>query len=211
MLIDRREILRYLGYGKNEPDCGVGELINECIEAVGEHATPRYYYRSFELSWDDGKISAAGMDLTCNSLKRNLAGCREVIFFAATLGNGIDILMNRYQKTDMPRAVILQATAATAIEAYCNEAQREIEALIEKGCFLRPRFSPGYGDLPLDIQGDFLRVLEAYKKVGIALSDGNVMIPEKSVTALMGVSNVDNHCNIGGCESCGMTDCPYKR
>ena len=49
----------------------------------------------------------------------------------------------------MSKAVILQACAATVIEAYCDEQQDFMkEEAGKQGLYLRPRFSPGYGDFP---------------------------------------------------------------
>ena len=98
------------------------------------------------------------------------------------------------------------------MEAYCDQCQRGFEEkLKEEHLFLRPRFSPGYGDLPLSIQGRFLDTIEATKRAGIYLSEGDIMLPEKSVTAIMGVSEVNSHCRIEGCEACANTTCAYRR
>ena len=37
------------------------------------------------------------------------------------------------------------------------------------------------------------------------------MLPEKSVTAIMGVSEVNTHCRMEGCEACANTTCAYRR
>ena len=67
--------------------------------------------------------------------------------------------------------------------------QKNIEKEAAKdGLFVRPRYSPGYGDLSLDVQSSFLKALNAQKTIGLFLSEGGVMQPEKSVTALMGLS-----------------------
>jgi len=50
---------------------------------------------------------------------------------------------------------------------------------------LTPRFSPGYGDLSLDHQKGLLKYVEA-DKIGISLSETMVMLPEKSITAVIG-------------------------
>ena len=66
------------------------------------------------------------------------------------------------------------------IEDYCNQCQKKIEEqAAAEGFYVRSRYSPGYGDLSLTYQAEFLRVLEATKKIGIVLSEGGVMIPEK--------------------------------
>ena len=111
-----------------------------------------------------------------------------MIFFAATLGNGADMLIARYSKIAVSKAAVMQAVAATVMEEYCDRCQERIkEELQTEGLTLRPRFSPGFGDLSLQIQRDFLNVLNAGKYAGIFLSEGNIMLPEKSVTAFMGV------------------------
>ncbi len=213
MIIDIKEAQRYLGYGRNEPDAAVLALIDECTAAVRETAEPRHIQRRFELEvTPEGVIKAGGLELRSRNLARNLTGCGEIVFFAATLGNGPDMLMNRYSRLSISRAAVLQAVAAAAIEGYCNQCQRELEEeLAGEGLYVRPRFSPGYGDLPLTVQPDFLRVLNAQKTVGIYLSDGGVMLPEKSVTAVMGLSRENSRCHIEGCELCGKKDCEYRR
>ncbi len=212
MLIDFKEAARYLGYRQNEPDATVLELMEECADAVQKESEPKHIYRRFALEITDNVIKAGGLEMTSRNLSRNLTGCGEIIFFAATLGNGPDMLMNRYSRLSISKAAVLQAVAAAAIEGYCNECQRNIEESLDaENIYVRPRFSPGYGDLPLTLQPDFLRILDAPKTVGIYLSEGGVMLPEKSVTAVMGLSRENSRCHIDGCEACPKTDCAYRR
>lgn len=213
MIIDRKEALRYMGLGRNTPDERTLDMMEECIRETEKVMQPRNVHRRFSLKVDDDdNISAGGLTFHSKNLAKNLTGCGEIIFFAATLGNGVDMLMNRYNKLSIARAAVLQGVGAAAIEAYCNECQKALEEELKaERLFLRPRFSPGYGDLPLTIQKEFLDVLAAYKTVGIILSDGGVMLPEKSVTAVMGISSENSRCHIEGCEICGKKDCAYRR
>ena len=113
----------------------------------------------------------------------------------------------------MARAVVMQAAAAALIEEVCDRNfeswRKEYE---EKGLYLRPRFSPGYGDFPLSVQKDLLGGLEAGKRLGITLTEGGLMMPSKSVTAVIGISPVKGFCRTEGCEACEKKkDCPYRR
>ena len=213
MTINKREAIRYLGFGKQQPDEVTIALIDQCAEEISQTAECRHTVRRFPLTFsEDGMPKAAGIELQSRSLARNLLGCEEVIFMAATLGPGPDRLMNLYSKIQISKAAVLQATAAAAIEDYCNSIQRDIEKKINaEGLSLRPRYSPGYGDLSLAVQPEFLNVLDAAKQAGIVLSEGGVMIPEKSVTAIMGISRINSKCHIEGCESCNNTDCAFRR
>lgn len=212
-MINRKEVERYLGYGKNAADERTANLIEECIFQIEKISHPRSVYRIFDLSVaKDDIIEAAGMRMYSKNLAKNLIGCEKIVFFAATLGNEPDILMNRYSKLQISKAAVLQAVGAAAIEDYCNKCQKEIEQkALAEGLYVRPRYSPGYGDLSLEYQSDFLQVLEAAKKIGIVLSEGGVMIPEKSVTAVMGLSREQTRCHIDGCESCENKNCAYRR
>ena len=74
------------------------------------------------------------------------------------------------------------------------------------------RFSPGYGDLPIEIQGEFLQVLDAPKRIGLYATANNILTPRKSVTAVIGLS--ENKISKGrrGCVICSMKDaCPYRK
>lgn len=211
-MIDRQEIIRYLGYKGQAPSQDILDLIEVCVREVESASEPRHVMRRFPAEVDGEHVAAGGLSLHSRQLAHNLKDCREVIFFAATLGTGVDRLLHKYLKLQVSKAVVVQATAAAAIEAYCNQCQQSIEAECAKeGLYVRPRYSPGYGDLALSVQGDFLKVLQAQKTVGIVLTEGDIMLPEKSVTAIMGLSYVQTGCHKAGCEMCGNTGCAYRR
>ena len=187
-MITRSEIIRYLGYGNNTPDECVMRMIKECSAELENAVTPRHTFRKMNVRMDGDCVIVGEFSMESKSLAINLKDCKEVIVFAASLGNTADMLMNRYLKTEISRAAVMQACAAAMIEDYCDECQRNIEmALRKENCRLKPRFSPGYGDLSLKYQKTILELLNANKEVGIFLTEGGMMVPEKSVTAFMGI------------------------
>lgn len=211
---DRKEVFRYLGYRGQEPETGVAEAVDSCIEELQAAAEPRYVRRVFPLEWVDGThFRIEGMDVVSRNLSRNLSGCAEVCLMAATLGLGPDRLIQRAEAVGkMSRAVILQAAAAAMIESYSDAVNEEIRReAAEKGLFLRPRFSPGYGDFSLEHQTEFFRILEVQKKIGVTLTGSLLMMPSKSVTAVIGLSEENTHCMLQGCEACEKRDCSFRR
>ena len=111
--------------------------------------------------------------------------------------------MRRISLTDMARAVILQSCAAAMLEEYCDERQKKIAAeLEEEHLYLRPRFSPGYGDFDICYQEPVVRMLNCAKTIGLTLTDSFMMTPTKSVTAVIGISTQKDRCPISGCEVC---------
>ena len=111
----------------------------------------------------------------------------------------------------MAKASVLQACAAAAIEACCNMLQQELQSdAARHGFYLRPRFSPGYGDLPLAAQKDFFQAIDCTKRLGITLTDSLLMYPTKSVTAFIGVTPQKEDCHIGKCKQCKNIGCEFR-
>lgn len=212
-MINEKEIVRYLGYGRNKPDSEMMDLIRVCYSELEKVATLKHVYKRMKVKITaDNRILAAGLEMHSSSLAKNLKCCEEIILFAATLGSGTDMLMNKYSRIAISKAAIIQACGTAMIEDYCNACQRSIEEeLMQEGLYVRPRFSPGYGDLSLRHQQSVLNILNARKTIGIYLSESDVMIPEKSVTAIMGISKDNIRCHINGCEACNKINCDFRR
>ena len=208
-----RETYRYLGYGKREPEEKEKEQILDCIRELTPALSPRFLYREFPLSiLPDGSINVTFCVIKSRNLAKNLGGCHKILFFAATLGSGVDVLLHRYSRLQISRAVIMQAASAAMLEAFCNEKNNLLKERYEaQGLYLRPRFSPGYGDFPLEFQRDFFRIMNCQKEIGLSLTDSLLMTPSKSVSALIGVSKTPTPCLLEGCEACGNMECPYRR
>lgn len=211
--VDRKEIFRYLGYRGKEADEATKQLAEECVEELLRVADFRFVMREFPLAiLEDGTIEGGCFLTNSKNLLKNLGGCSQVLLIAVTLGVGVDRLIVKYERVKMSKAVVMQAAAAAMIEAYCNELclgwRREYE---EKGLYLRPRYSPGYGDFPLSCQRMILDGLEAGKRIGITLTDGGLMVPTKSVTAVIGVSAIKKFCHVEGCEACENLGCAFRR
>lgn len=208
-----KETLRYLGYHGQEADSQVLALIEQCWRELKRAASPKSFYQEYPLRFykEDG-IDVYGFKTCSKALKKNLNGCQGAVMFAATLGTGVDMLLKRYGKLQISKAVVIQAAAAVMLEDYCDEINEEIRIGYEKkGKFLRPRFSPGYGDFSLDCQPALLQCLEAAKRIGITLTDSFLMIPSKSVTAIIGISEKPaGRCGIQGCQDCEKKDCEYR-
>lgn len=210
---DYGEICRYLGYRKDTPpDSGMEQTIRACARRLEQAVTPRWVSREFPLTHrPDGALELGEVRVESKSLSRNLKGCERVLFFAATLGVEADRLIARATAVRMSEAVILQAAAASLIEVCCDNACEELRLEAEKeGWYLRPRFSPGYGDFPIAFQRPLLEALEASKRIGLTATETMMLTPTKSVTAVVGLSPTP-WCPPTGCAACGKTDCAFRK
>lgn len=212
--LNRKEIERYLGYHGHEPEAQVARVVSRAIEDMRQHARPRSLWQLFPLETDgQDRFRIADMTLASRSLGRNLKGCDFVVLFAATIGVEADLFIRRSSIRSSLLGAVYQAVGASLIEGYCNAVNGKIARKAKAtGYYCRPRFSPGYGDVPLGMQKDWFRLLPITKKLGIELTDSCLMIPSKSVTALIGLSRKAEPCMLSGCESCTLSGtCAYSR
>ena len=210
MQVDKKEALRYLGV-RGEPDAQTLALIDDCIPRLASVAAFKYTALELPVNIADDAVSLSGVTVKSRALARHIAGSAHALLFAATLGAGVDRLMQAYAATDIPRAAALQACAASLLESGADEAQACYEKeYAAKGLYLRPRFSPGYGDFSLSVQPDILRLLDAQKRIGLFATKNNMLTPTKSITAVIGVSR--QPCGgKPGCAACNKTDCAFRR
>lgn len=212
MDIRTREAVRYLGYGNHAIDERTLELIQDSFKELEQIANRKFIYRIFEISEDNtNELTIGILKIKSEKLSRNLHGCHAAVVFGATLGTSVDLLMKRYTVTDMAKTAVLQACAASLLEEYCDNIQRQIAAGLHEGEYLRPRFSPGYGDFSILHQRELLNMLDASKKIGLAMTDGYMLTPTKSVTAVIGITYERISCHSSGCEECQKKDCTYRR
>lgn len=191
---DYSEIARYLGYQKiSVPDEQISSLIKTAADEMLEVIKPQAVYEQFDLSvkYDEaagtGMVAFSDVKIPSKDLARNLRECSQVVIFASTLGPQCDQLIRRTQVKDQVKAAVFQATGAMFIEKCVDLLNEKIKVEIEaQGKSVRPRFSPGYGDVSLEVQKVFFRLLPC-SRIGLTLMDTLIMSPEKSVTAFIGI------------------------
>lgn len=190
---DYNEVFRYMGYSfKDRTDLNdeVRPIVNQLVPEIQKILTPQAVYVSYPLEIDGNILKFDGHEVVSKELSRYLNGCTAIYLFAATLGPKIDQQIQKMQKLDPVKAVVMQATGAMFIEKYCDLLCDIIKNdAAENGFETKHRFSPGFGDVPLETQKLFFKVLDCSHKIGLTLMDTLIMAPEKSVTAFVGVKD----------------------
>lgn len=209
--IDIGEILRYAGVRGEAPE--LDDLLRGCLDEARGKLIYKVCYREFPVAQLDGKLDLGFCETESAALMKNLAGCSRILLFAATIGIGIDRLIARYGTVSPAKALMLQAIGAERIESLCDAFNREIAAeYAQAGFATRPRFSPGYGDMPISVQKEIFSVLDCPRKIGLSLNDSMLMSPSKSVTALIGITSGDNcYMREHKCGDCDKQDCGFRR
>lgn len=218
--VDRGEVLRYLGYSgqalDDELDARIDGVMARCL-AVGR---PRGVTRVFEVEGTaarDGtpvlSLSGTSLELVGSSIARHLDGAVAVGVLAVTAGMGVEAELRRLSLTDRVAQVILDAAGSALVERAADAAEASLVAQASaRGLYCGTRFSPGYGDLPLETQPSLLAALDAGRLLGITLSDSLLMSPTKSVTAVTGFFERPPADARPGCAACYARDfCILRR
>ena len=213
-----KEVTRYMGYhGPVELTPELENQITKAISNVSAQSHPRIVIREYPIEVADNTVvihaDNEDVKLGSESLCRNLEGCCGAMLLAATIGPACDMLVRRAGITSAAEASIYQAAGAAAIEAFLDDMNDKLKTEYEaKGLFLRPRFSPGYGDLKLDHQKDWFRLLDITKQIGIELTDSLLMVPTKSVTAIIGIGIDPSKAGCHGCSGCSKhATCEFSK
>ena len=153
-------------YGKNKPDDQIQEIIDNCEKELLNSITPAYYYSIFNINHEPNKVTLENCDLSLigEDISNHLKDCDKAILFCATLSHGPDKLIRINQVRDMTKSIIIDALASAAIEQICDLIQEEINERFPS-LYQTWRFSPGYGDLPLDIQKEFKKMRDRLKRL----------------------------------------------
>lgn len=156
--------------------------LQEHLAALKEAVECRWCAQRVPILWQGESMDFGFGPIQSKKLAKNLSGCQEAFLFAVTLGLEVDRLLMRLSAQSGARHFITDALASALAEAACDTAEGQIKG--ELTC--KPRFSPGYGDLPLSVQQPLLQFLRA-DQIGITLTKNTLMVPQKSITAIMGI------------------------
>ncbi len=156
--------------------------LQEELSALKRAVNCQWCAQRVPILWQGESIDLGFGPIQSKNLSKNLSGCGEAFLFAVTLGLGVDRLLMRLSAQSGARHFIADGLASALAEAACDTAEAQIKG--ELTC--KPRFSPGYGDLPLSVQQPLLQFLRA-DQIGITLTKNTLMVPTKSITAIMGI------------------------
>ena len=206
------EALRYMGCPPEKADASLRAQVETCARELLEVVRPRWSYRVVGIGFEpEGVRLEGGLLLPGADLKRHLAGCNRAAVFCATLGAEVDALIRRAERLDIARALALDCCASAAVEVVCDQIEAELQGRFP-GCSFPFRYSPGYGDLPLDLQGPLLALLDAPRQVGLCASASHILTPRKSVTAILGVAEGEIEQTKRSCLSCpAQGSCQYRK
>ena len=205
--IDKNEMLRYGGH-KGEITPQLSHMADEIINKITPHLTPRYIQGRYRITAVENGIQLdTGLILQGEDIKKHLAGCDECYIICATVGTGADGFIRSMLALGSVWGLLADAAATRAVESLCDNVETQLRTSLKaENSYLTWRYSPGYGDFPFTQQPDILALLKADKTVGVTCNDSCMMIPAKSVTAVMGIAKTKPAEKTHSCDRCPNKD-----
>ncbi len=108
------------------------------------------------------------------------------VYLCGTLGTAFDRWQRARAAVSAAEAYESQRLGLVEVERLMDDLEAEARAAVEASGRerLRPRRSPGYGEMPLAFSREILEKLDATRRIGVALTDSLALVPTKSVTAV---------------------------
>ena len=218
--IDREEVLRYQGYSRKKikkPNQNILEITEEEINRGYNLFEPRGIYSLIKIInfASEGRINLEN-ELSfrfAKSVINQLKGANYLLVGAVTIGDLLEKKVSElFSQGEYPRALALDAVGTVAVEDFSREVRKLARQEVKEQGFKTSRhFSPGYGGWEVSQQDIIFKSIPA-DNIGVRLTKGYMMLPQKSLSWAIGVgkeiiipSEEDNNC--GNCQS---KYCNYK-
>lgn len=168
--VNMQDVLRYAGCKSRDEN--VETQILQCANEIKDVLSPRVCFTYLPAQTIRDTFPKSKL------VELRLKDCEQAVVFVATVGLEIDRLILKNQTLSPTKALLLQSLGAERIENLCDSFCAELQNAAY-------RFSPGYGDFPLQAQEWIFQTLNATKRIGVTLNTGLLMTPTKSVSAIV--------------------------
>lgn len=198
--INKEEVLRYMGT-RSAAEPNIVSMVDKYILESAGYLAPRYALREFNIIRDENdrifidKVSLDGTDIA-----HFLKDSYKCYLMCATIGYEIEREIDKAATKSTLIELIIESIGSAAVENLCDKVQASIDKNLA-------RFSPGYGDFPLDIQPAIIKLLNAAKLIGVSVSDMMLLTPRKSVTAIIAHNK---SCKLSKCKACDK-ECAFRK
>jgi len=215
IVIPESEVLRYLGYKAklNQLPTQLMTILDEELGNAEQYCNYQAIYRILPVQAQQGSqiTLADGKAITSTKLSTFLACADYVAVLAATIGGRIEELVDTaFAKGEYTRAIVIDAIGSAAVEALADAVTARIaKEAAQKGYGITARYSPGYGDWSLAAQKDIINWLAADKILGITLTTAAMLVPQKTITAVIGLMKQAIKLP-AKCQACIMDTCDFK-
>ena len=204
--------------GENVRDLSNSALhkIDGLLDKFKGRIKPRVYFQKFEIKAVGKATVYLPKDTELKSLKlaKTLKYSKELVVFAATIGDDLETEVSRLMKRKRySLGYILDAIGSVGMESAVEKFYKlQVEKYAKTNQYVTLRFSPGYCDWPLKEQRKIFPLLNP-SKINIELLDSCLMQPRKSISGVFGIvpANFSPSYAYNPCSDCSKIKCEARR
>lgn len=204
-----------IGFDENSEREYVASLIDEALHEAEKISEIKAEYRFFdEVAFNSEEKSICLGDQNFNVGKivfGQIKKSESAALFLCTAGPGIGLRSKEAMHGgDLLAGYIFDVTGSEIVEAATDLVQEDLRKSAEaEGLKITNRYSPGYCGWNVAEQHRLFSLMPD-NFCGINLSSSALMIPEKSVSGIIGIGRSVRN-NPYTCRMCDMKDCIYRR
>jgi len=215
--VNRKQVCHYIGYSAGyKPPARILSLVDEYVEHAHQLIEPSYSYVIRDIEWAQGSIAFIEDSIVFKSqvITRLLEHCCKVAVFVVTIGEHLEEMACWLAEDGLIlQAAVLDAIGSDAVERVADFVQDMIRQVANgQDLVISRRFSPGYCDWDIGQQRMVFWAMNG-NTVGIRLTGRCLMIPQKSISGIIGIGPGDGNVeNYNPCETCDKRhDCRGRR
>ncbi|MBN1526447.1 MAG: hypothetical protein JW919_02535 [Candidatus Omnitrophica bacterium] len=187
----------------------------ECLKKARSLARPLVSAKMKEITrLAPGHVEIeGGIIFSSKRLPRYLKGATRLYIFVATIGGDLETAATKSMtRGDVLRGYFLDKIGSLAAESLAENLERAMRKHhAGRGESVSMRFSPGYCDWPTEEQRMLQRAVD-FSKAGVRLTEGCMMVPRKSVSAVVGIAPAGVFTKAHSpCVTCPLKDCDHRR
>lgn len=212
LTVSEEAVLRRLGAGTTTGcSARTKRSVQKALADIRRLAQPRAVYRTVPLARSGAYVEVDGNRVRSRQLGRALGCCDEAVVFVLTLGHGVDSLIGMARAGQAARAAVFDVAASEAAESAAECFEATIRGQLPAALGATPRYSPGYCDWPLSQQQTLFSLLPP-NPAGVWMTSERMMMPQKSVSGLIGIGPARLVAQEGNtCSRCRAVSCKHRR
>lgn len=213
--IDTQQVLHHIGYnGDGEPSARIESLVKEYTDNICHLIEPSYSYviRGIKSVRGSRVFIEGSVTFRSNVIARLLKQCQKVAVFVVTIGSRLgDVVRQLAGDGLMVQASVLDVIGSDAAETLANVVRDIIgKEAVAEGLGISQRFSPGYCDWKVSQQKMVFRAMDG-ETSSVRLTDGCLMVPQKSISGIVGIGPRNEVEGYNPCLTCKKHDCVARR
>lgn len=214
--VDERQVLSRIGYkGDSEPSPRISASISEHVQLAKKLIKPScsYVVRNIDIVRGRDVFIGDFVMFRSHVIARLLGKCQKVGVFLVTIGDKLEEKVTCLADDGLIlESYVLDAIGSSAVEQMAELVETEIRKMASaKGLCVSRRFSPGYCDWSIRQQKELFRLIDG-DSVGVRLTAGYLMIPQKSISGIVGIgpscADIETY---NPCRTCNKRNCIGRR